>query len=262
MGKTPVAGEQPSLPVAVRKARAVTLPSKRKPYGRYKEARVPWAKLFAQLDAYGGAYGMIDLVAGKAHVNASTLGKRYRRWLAERELTGSAAADGSAAASDARGGHNRALTVAQERAVYAYIKDVLMVARQPIGDGDIQLLALNAWALAHPNPHFTRSSPPAFLASRGWVHSYKQRYRLTYKSPHNSAPAAAINTAAETNFRASVLESIHRYGARFVLNLDEVSWKVISKVSPAHAHACRGRRGPADFLIWGRGGADVFQHAV
>ena len=92
MGKTPVArAKRPTLPVAVRKPRAVRLPSKRKPYGRYKEARVPWPRLFAQLDEYGGAYGMVELVAAKAHVSASTLGKRYRRWRAERELTGSSA---------------------------------------------------------------------------------------------------------------------------------------------------------------------------
>lgn len=121
------------------------LPFVRGHYHNYTDANIDWLSLFNLLDKSEHNKKQI-IHKYHAGIKYDAAIKRYRRWV----KNGKQQTQDTAAVQDNRGGHNAAMTVAEEQLCADYIK-ANYVEKMPINQEDVKTLILAFYKQLHPH---------------------------------------------------------------------------------------------------------------
>jgi hypothetical protein len=205
-----------------------------------RERTAAWRQLL--VDKIAAPALSLRALARDAQLNRASATKRWKAYEAARAAGKSEAESLTLAASDKRGGSNRAFTAEQEQ----LLADVVLAASPSMTHTQIQQEALNLHTAVHTLEHQTRSvSKPlgSFAASDHFVTGFKRRHNL---ASHRTALVYERKTKEGERSREEVLldytlevhNAIMQYGAALVLNMDESG---ISKVDlPTTAVVAKG----------------------
>lgn len=171
--------------------------------------------------------------------------ERWGRYAAARAAGDDGAAED--ALRDHRGGHNRALSAAEEAELSAYI----LAAPNAMTHSQIRDAALltRARSDARNGRHYLRSGQRLFTASDGFVTAFKLRQRL---SSHRTkiireriadGPPRDVEREAR-EFVAAVRDAIQRLGPHMVLNMDETPVSICEAANTGVTRTGSGQPAP------------------
>jgi hypothetical protein len=174
----------------------------------------------------------LRLLARQAQMSHNSAAKRWKAYESARDAGASESAALESASGDARGGHNRALSLDQQQ----LLRDQILAA--PAANGTtIRLAALElkqAVSEAHEeHRHALRAAPPAFKASPSFVRRFKKNNRLSSRrtkmqqvSRHAAAAAPRDESAESLDFLTECQDALLRFGPHLLLNMDETPCKL------------------------------------
>jgi hypothetical protein len=216
----------------------------RRPYIKYGKRGTNWHRLFIECEQQrnnGNCHAITD-IAERQNMPWKTLRNKYDQWIkAGRPAAGEG--DVGSGCSSTRGGHNRAFDKEWEQRFASRLKTEYIDQHLPLSLHDIQLIA--QWEHRHGKGATRRSHHHKFVASMGWCHNFIERNNLRQRRPgRRTISLSPDEVKDELAFIASVKDAITKYGADYVLNLDETMWRIIIPVLTILA-----RRGdPSPFL--------------
>jgi hypothetical protein len=217
-------------------------PKKRRPYKNYDLSEAKLLLLYREVDEKmaKGIWGIGNKVARDAGIAPSTFNTNLNKW---REAGRPDISDGKAGTglTNRRGGHNKAFKGKDEEEFIARLNATYVDTHGELSLTDIQLLATTFYRDKYGLG--TRSTGLPFKASIGWCHNIMKRHILAMRRSGKHKPAATRGEiAAERKFVADCGAAIIKFGADYVINLDESYWRIINPILQIVAH--RGNPSP------------------
>jgi hypothetical protein len=175
----------------------------------------------------------LRLLARQEKLSHNSAAKRWKAYESARSSGASESAALDSASGDARGGHNRALSLGQE----SLLEEIVRAAVPSMTHTQIREEALHLHTAAHSGQHQLRSVPSplgSFRASSSFVTRFKRAHSLASRRTtvcYAPRPKAGAPSAYEQGlgYTLEVHEAILEFGPALVLNMDETA---ISKIDP------------------------------
>jgi hypothetical protein len=221
---------------------ALALPTIRKHYNNYNDARVDWLDVFRVLDdAHNKKAALLEYNSGIRYVTAM---RRYKQWRVEGRPTDS----NSPSAQDNRGGSNAAMSPHEERLCYLYITANYLQRRKPVNQSDLRVLIRAFYQQLHPrlmrgvaDLRVGASYVTRFMRKFGLFCSHgrimKQRH-ITDKS-----------TAVAQLYLAKCARAYAQYSPSLLLTMDETFWPLLPRQqSHVRVRSCPDDRRPASSI--------------
>lgn len=205
-------------------------PHLRPPYRNYSKGKIVFLPIFIEIDEAKEANNIhfITDYCKEHRVNPKTLRNKYNRWkdAGSPAIHQNGVEDGL---SSARGANNRSFSIAEENELAQYIKDEFIEHHIPIALSDMSLLALEKWHTLHTME--TRATQHPFSGSMYWCSTFAHKHTLSYRRVgHHRVPKNPADEIQREQFVEKCKAALTKYGADFVLNLDETFWKVVNVV--------------------------------
>lgn len=148
--------------------------------------------------------------------------------------------------------HKQIFTEEQELLLAQNVKQILEAKYRIVEKEAIRGMAIDYYKQLHPHECNTRKTGPNFTASDGWIQRFKARHEICSRKPRMVKKVKASQADDVFNDQVTLAlqieEAVRKYGADYVLNMDESPCWTCE--IPQHGWATK-ESGKCEVLTWG-----------